>query len=68
MNRRKLSPAEAWDLAVSNHLDDEAERVAKMTDEELDRDLRAKGLDPAEVRAKGKALAERLRARKSKKP
>ena len=58
----KLPPHEAWDRVIENHLDDEAERVAKLTDEEA-----AKGVDPKAVRAKGEALAAKLKAAKAAK-
>ena len=61
----KLPPHEAWDRAVENLLDDEAERVAKLTDEEVDRDLARKGVDPKAIRAKGEALAAKLKAGKA---
>jgi hypothetical protein len=43
-------------------LEDNAERVAKLSDDELDRELASKGVDPKALRARGAALAERLRA------
>jgi hypothetical protein len=61
----KLPPHEAWDAIEDMVLDDEAERVAKMSRAELDRDLAAKGLDPKAVRARGEALVARLTAAKS---
>jgi hypothetical protein len=62
---KKLPPHEAWDAIEDMVLDDEAERVAKMSRAELDRDLAAKGLDPKAVRARGEALVARLQAAKS---
>jgi hypothetical protein len=65
--KKRLLPHEAWDRAIESMLDDEAERISKMTPEELDADLRAKGVDPVRLRAKGAAFAARFAARKASK-
>jgi hypothetical protein len=65
--KKTLLPHEAWDRAIESMLDDEAERISKMTAEELDADLRAKGADPVALRAKGIAVAARLLAGKAPK-
>jgi hypothetical protein len=58
--KRKLSPDEAWDAVEKGALDDEAERVASLSKDALDRELDAAGKDPAAVRARGAALAAQL--------
>ncbi len=60
----KLPPDQAWDALMRMWLEDEAERVRKLTDEELDRELRARGVDPREVDARADALLAKLQARK----
>ena len=42
--------------------DAEAARIAALTDEELDAELAAEGIDAAEIAAVGERLAVRLRA------
>jgi hypothetical protein len=58
----KIPPHEAWDRALEGALEDEGARVAKLDDAALARDLEAKGADPARLRAKGEALAAKLKA------
>lgn len=60
MTKRKLSPDEAWDAVEKGALDDEAERVASLSEDARDRELGAAGKDPAAVRARGAALAAQL--------
>ena len=59
---KKLSPDQAWDALQKMALEDEAERVSKLSDVELDRELASKGVDPKALRARGAALAEKMRA------
>jgi len=60
--KRKLPPHEAWDVLEKMALHDEAERVASLSEAELDRELQEKGFDPKALRERGTALAEKLRA------
>jgi hypothetical protein len=60
---RKLPPHKAWDAVEKMALEEEAERVAALGDEELDAELRREGLDPKAVRVRGEALAARLKAK-----
>jgi hypothetical protein len=59
--KRKLPPNEAWDALERMALRDEAERVHALSDSELDKELAAKGIDPKALRARGAALAAKLR-------
>src|SRR5260370_13573519 len=59
--KRKLPPHEAWDVLEKMALHDEAERVASLSDAELDSELQEKGFDPKALRERGAALAEKLR-------
>ena len=43
--------------------DEEIERIFRMSDEELRWELRAEGLDPDEVVARGRALLDEVTAR-----
>jgi hypothetical protein len=49
-------------------MNDEAERILALTDEELDAELAAAGLDPAGVRARGRALGAELEAKYGRGP
>jgi hypothetical protein len=49
-----------FDRIEEDDAKDEAARILAMDDTALDEDLRAGGLDPAAVRAKGRALGEQL--------
>jgi hypothetical protein len=71
---QKRTDAETWAAleAMAKESDDrdeaeadEAEmaRIAALSDEELDRELAAAGIDPAEARARGEEIAEKVRAR-----
>jgi hypothetical protein len=60
--KQKLPPHEAWDVLEKMALHDEAERVASLSDAELDGELQGKGFDPKALRERGAALAEKLRA------
>jgi len=43
--------------------DEEMERIFRMTDDELRWELRAEGLDPDEVAARGRALLDEVTAK-----
>ena len=58
----KRSPAEAWEAIQKSKLRREGERVAKMSREELDASLAARGVDAAAARERGAALAAKLMA------
>jgi hypothetical protein len=62
---RKLAPHEAWDALEKMALHDEAKRVAALSDEELDRELGAEGIDAHALRARGEALAAKLEAKRT---
>jgi hypothetical protein len=57
---RKLRPDQVWDAVMKMVDEDEAKRLQGMTDEEIDREARAEGLDPGADRARGEALAARF--------
>jgi len=59
--KRTLQPHETWDALLKMARDDEIERVAGLSDEELDRELAAEGFDPRVLRARGAELAEKLK-------
>ena len=62
---RDLTPGEAatfHDALVNVLIDEEAERIAALGPEELNRELLAKGFDPAAERAKAQAFIAELRA------
>jgi hypothetical protein len=65
---RKLRPDEVWDAVMKMVDEDEAKRLQGMSEEEIDREARAEGLDPAADRARGEALAARLRRTSDKVP
>src|SRR2546430_4669321 len=58
--KRKLSPEEVLDAIEQSEADDEADRILGLSDEELDSELKESGFDPAQVRAEGAAIAERM--------
>jgi hypothetical protein len=60
---KELPPDEAWEAIQKLALEEEAERVGKLSDEEIDQELAQKGIDPKALRQRGKALAERLAAK-----
>jgi len=58
--KKEKTSVEKW-AALTEAADAmEAERVAELSDEEIDASLRAAGLDPAKVAAEGEALVARL--------
>lgn len=60
---KKLPPHEAWDVLVDMAIDEEAERLEKLSPEELDREVIAAGRDPAVERAKALALVAQIKAK-----
>jgi hypothetical protein len=56
----KGDPAATWERLEKLAVKEEAERVAGLSDAELDADLASRGHDPQAVRARGAALAARL--------
>jgi hypothetical protein len=58
--QKKPTPEELLDALTGEEPDDEAERIASLSDVDLDRELASQGFDPAEVRATGKALAAKV--------
>ncbi len=63
----KRSPAEVWALLEKEAIQEEADRVAALSPEELDAELAAQGIDPKAARERGAALAARLLAERAKK-
>jgi hypothetical protein len=59
-SKKTRPPHEVWEALEKESLADEAARVAKLSDAELDAELASHGLDPKALRAKGAALAETL--------
>lgn len=60
------SKAEAWEALERMAVREEAERIAALSDEELDAELAAHGIDPKAARARGAALAAELLAKRAK--
>jgi hypothetical protein len=50
---RKRSAKAAWDAMMGAFPADEAERIGALSEEEVDRELREKGVDPEEIAAMG---------------
>jgi len=63
VTEEKLGPGEAWGAIEEMLTADEAARVSALSDAQLDEELAKKGLDPAELRARGEALARELAER-----
>ena len=57
-------PHELWDKLLDDALAEEGQRVANLSDAELDASLRKAGLDPAAVRARGAEIGKSLRPRR----
>jgi hypothetical protein len=57
---RKLTDDELFDVIAEQAIDDEAERLAHLSDADLDAELAAAGVDPEQVNAKGAELAAQL--------
>jgi hypothetical protein len=62
MTKRTLTPKDTWDAIRRQAESDEIDRFLAKSRAEVDASLRAKGHDPAAVRAEGEALAKKLRA------
>jgi hypothetical protein len=62
-SEQKRKPHEVWDALEKMAIHDEAERVGALNDQELDDELAKKGLDPSAVRARGAALAAKMKAK-----
>jgi hypothetical protein len=58
----KKDPAALWRTLKEQEIEDDIEEISAMSDEELDRHIASEGGDPAAIRARGKALGERLAA------
>jgi hypothetical protein len=56
----KRTPEQVWDTVHADAVDAEMDRVAKLSDEEVDRELADAGFDPAAVAADAAALRSRL--------
>jgi hypothetical protein len=59
----KRKAGETLDAIFEMHLDDELERIAAMSDEDLDAEVRALGGDPEGIRNRGAAFVTKERAR-----
>jgi len=57
---KKRTPEEAWSALEEVGEDDEVERVLRLSDEALDRELADAGVDAKEVRERGRAIAGKL--------
>ena len=66
--KKELAPHEAWDRLESMALEDEAQRVAALSDAELDDELAKKGFDAKALRERGAALAAKLAAGSAARP
>ncbi|HLK37974.1 MAG TPA: hypothetical protein VKU41_14535 [Polyangiaceae bacterium] len=64
--KQRLEPHEAWDVIEKMALEDDIERIAKMSDAEVDEELARGGFDPAKVRERAEALAAGARKRASR--
>ncbi len=57
-NRTKRTPSELVEAIHAMSLDDELERIATLSDADLDAEVRALGGDPAAIRGRGAAFAK----------
>jgi len=64
--KKPRSPEEMWKAIEEQSALDEMDRIASMSQAEIDAELRAAGFDPAEVAREGSELAERLQARRAR--
>jgi len=62
--KTKRTPRELWDALERAAREDEIDRFLAMPEAEVDARLRAKGYDPAAVRAEGVAFAKALAAKR----
>jgi hypothetical protein len=60
--KKKRTDAELWTAIEDMAAEDEMERIAALSEEELDAELRADGFDPEAIGARGEALAKELLA------
>ena len=65
-NPRRRTPAELWQALEDQAADADMKEIAAMDDATLDAELRADGVDPALMRAKGAAFAEALLKRRER--
>jgi hypothetical protein len=61
--KNKRTPDEILDAIEEQDAADEADRILALSDEALDRELEAAGLDPKAVRERGREIGERVTAR-----
>jgi hypothetical protein len=59
----KKDPAALWRVLKEQEIEDDIDEISAMSDDELDRYIASEGGDPAAIRARGKALGEKLAAR-----
>jgi hypothetical protein len=64
----KRTPKETWDAIRRQAEQDEIDRFLAKTPAEVDASLRARGHDPAAVRAEGEAFVKKLRAEQAGSP
>jgi hypothetical protein len=62
----KKDPAALWRTLKEQEIEDDIEEISAMSDEALDRYIASEGGDPAAIRARGKALGERLAAQQER--
>jgi hypothetical protein len=58
----KKDPTALWRALKEQEIEDDVEEISAMSNEELDRYIAAEGGDPVAIRARGKALGEKLAA------
>jgi hypothetical protein len=61
---KKRDPVALWRAIKDAEIDDDIEEISSMSDEDLDRYIASEGGDPAAIRARGKALGEKLLAKR----
>jgi hypothetical protein len=66
MTKRTRKPEETWDAIRRQAERAEIERFLKKTPAEVDASLRARGYDPAAVRAEGEAFAKNIQAQQDR--
>jgi hypothetical protein len=59
----KKDPAALWRALKEQEIEDDIDEISAMSDIELDQYIASEGGDPAAIRARGKALGEKLAAR-----
>jgi len=68
MTKRPRTPGETWDAIRRQAESDEIDRFLAKSRAEVDASLRARGHDPAAVRAEGEAFVKKLRADRDARP